>query len=137
MYEYIPEIYIWVPIAGQYVFYQVPHDRYMRPISIGGTYTGTFNLDAFLAYQFGNFINSGYLDATQNRGSPYGFHCPPNGWMNPGDNIRFVVTNHTLAGQVNIQMWAEFASREQTVPQNVNIVDSVELDTRPFGRLFG
>ena len=137
MYTTITETNVPVNANGQYGFYRVPHNMYARIVTLAGTYTGTYNLDAFILWPTSD-SNAAYLDSSLNRGTPWQIPSEyMNGWLNPGWQLMFQVSNHTVNGVVSIRMWIELVSREEQAMQQVSVKESIELDTRPFGRLFG
>lgn len=124
-----------IPANGQYGWFIVQGTKRVRPINIGGEIpAGTFNLDSFIAVP--NDGHAFYLDSTQNRGTPYDFSLNHQGWLEPQTHLHFQVSAFALAGNVVVRMWYEEVSREEKAPQSVSVKESVEIDTKPFGRLF-
>lgn len=134
-FETVPEITVPVPGNGQYDFYIVTQAQ-KRIISISGAYTGTYNLDSFLGWG-GSDSLAWYLDSTLNRGTPYDIPLGHlNEWIQETEHLMFQVTNWAVAGNVTVRLRFETVDRGAKAPQKVSVEQSIEIDTKPFGRLF-
>ena len=136
MFEVPQQVTIPIGAAGQYFIYQCPANKRVRLLILHvARPAGTFNVDQFLVWA-GNDENAIYLDGVFNKATGaivYLGHL--NAWMNPSEELQIQITNFTVAGWIQVRMWIEIVSREED-PQSVSIKESVEIDTRPFGRLF-